>query len=149
MADPARLDYATGGDGRAAPWLKRLAAALALYPLLLLLAVYGGWLAAWVHLGHRPRPALDDPRFGDAALGAAVVPAAMLLLAAWPVFIVYLALVGVVFYRSLTPGNPATRRLAILVGAVLPWALAFVLLNADPGNVLKWSALAPPSKGAR
>lgn len=125
-------------------WVKRLTVALAFYPLLLLLGVYGAWLVAWAHLGRQPDPILDGAATADGVLGAAIVPAAMLTLAAWPMFVAYLALVGIVFYRSLTPGNPAARKLAVAALAVLPWAVAFVLLNADPGEILKWSGLTPP-----
>src|SRR4051812_38664458 len=106
MSDPPRLDYAAGDKSRSTVWVKRLVLALAFYPLLLLLCVYGGWLIAWAHLGHRPDPVFDDPMLIDKTVNAAIVPAAMLTLLAWPMFIAYLALVGVVFYGSLTPGNP-------------------------------------------
>jgi hypothetical protein len=125
-------------------WVKRLAVALVFYPLLLLMSVYGGWLVAWAELGHRPDPVFDDPALAGWVVNAAIVAAAMLMMAAWPLFIVYLALVGVWFYRTLAPGSAPPRKFAVLAAAVLPWATAFLVLDADPGDVLKWAGLEPP-----
>jgi hypothetical protein len=138
MSNPARLDYAVPGDSRTMVWVKRLAVALAFYPLLLLLAVYGGWLLAWAHMGHRPRPFIDDPRFGDAVLVATAAPVVTVYFAAGPVLLLHWALVAAVSFRPSTPDNPLARKVAIAGGAILLWAVAFLLLTADPGGVVRW-----------
>src|SRR4051794_33928422 len=144
MLDPAPLEYSSGGKGAGTVWGRLLAVVLAFFPLLLLLSVYGGWVVAWVAIGHRPGFIFDDPEDAGSAVRVAIVSAQVLLAAAWPLFIVHVALVGMMFYNHLTPGNPTRRKVAVLVAAVLPWAAAFLLFNVDPGDVLKWAGLTPP-----
>ena len=134
MPDPVQLEYSTGG--RMSLWARRLAVALTFFPLLMVASVYGGWLIAWAALGHRPVQGFDDPQYAGWRVYLAVMPAEILTAVAW--------LVCVAFYHSLTPGNPTGRKLAVLAAAVLPWAAAFVLLNADPGGVMKWAGVTPP-----
>lgn len=142
MPDPTPLDYSRGGDGPAMTWVRRLAVVLACYPPLLLACLYGGWLIAWAHLGHCPDWVWDNPH--DAFTRAALMPAEALLVAAWPALFLYLALVGAAFYRFLTPDSPLWRKAGIAGAAIIPWAAAFILLNLDPGDVVKWSGLTPP-----
>ena len=143
MPDPVPLEYSSRRSSAAVVWAKRLAVALFFCPLLLLVSVYGAWLIAWAAIGHRPRAFHDDPADAGWAVRAGMVPATILVSAAWVLFVLHLAVVGAAFYPSLTPGNPLRRRAAILAAAVLPWAAAFVLLNADPGEVMKWAGLTP------
>ena len=144
MPDPVPLEYSSGRGSAVATWSKRLAVALVFWPLLLLASVYVAWLFAWAQLGHRPEPGWDDPGSAGWLVSTAIVTATVLMSAAWVMFILHLALVGAAFYPLLTPDNPHWRRIAVLAAAVLPWAAAFVLLNADPGNVMKWAGLTPP-----
>jgi hypothetical protein len=141
MPDPVPLEYSSG-EGRVRVWMRRFAALLVLFPVLLLACVYGGWLVAWASLGRRPDPVGDNPAYVDWPAYAAAVE--LMTAVAWVVFVVHLALVGAAFYPSLTPGNPAWKKAAVLAAAVAPWAAAFVLLNADPGAVMKGAGGEPP-----
>jgi hypothetical protein len=144
MSSPTPLQYASKGQSVTTVWARRLSVVLAFFPLLLLASVYGGWLAAWAVIGHRPDPIFDPLASLGPAVNAVIMPAQLLLAAAWLVFVVHAALVGSVFHKSLVPGSPRRRKFAVLAAAVLPWAAAFVLLNVDPGQVLKWAELTPP-----
>jgi hypothetical protein len=144
MSNPPQLEYSPAGRSAGARWARRLAVLLAFFPLLLLASVYGGWLAAWAAIGHRPDSVLDDPASLGPLVNAAIMPAQLLVPAAWLVFVIHVAAVGAVFYPSLAPGGPRRRKFAVLAAAVAPWAAAFLLLNADPGQVIKWAQLTPP-----
>lgn len=56
------------------------------YPVLVALSIYVSWLVAWICLGHKPRPSLDDPtRIGGAMDLACLVSA--LALFSWPIMV--------------------------------------------------------------
>jgi len=143
MTQRPTLDYSSA---TARGWIWRLVIGLAFYPALLLVFTYGTWLVAWGKLGHRPQPGTD----GDAwQMGAVVACAARVLeaifIAAWPAFVVYAALAGAIYYRSLGAGGASRLKLiAVVAMTVAPWAAGFLVLETDPGGVLQWLGLEAP-----
>lgn len=128
------LDIATLPEGRAARAIAATADITAAYPLLVLGSVYGQWLLSWWLLGHQPRITLDDPKSIAGASWMHYITATALM--AW----LPLAFVGILanaqhlFVRR--PSWPrAGLRLAIIVTL---WLGAFLLLRADPGDVMTW-----------
>jgi len=115
-------------------WLDVLANATALYPLLVCAALYGFWCTAWWHLGHPPRPSLDDPK--DLAGTAWLHELSELLLAG--LLPGFLALVVVQVARVLRDHRQPWRALRRAAVGCAGWVGAFVLLDADPGDVLLW-----------
>ncbi len=114
-------------------WLDWLATATALYPLLVCAALYGLWFGAWWHLGHPPRPSMDDPK--GVASTAWLNLTSVLLLGLLPGS---LAMVVVQVARVLRDHRQPWRALGRAAVGCAVWAGAFVLLAADPGDVLLW-----------
>jgi hypothetical protein len=144
MTQGPTLDYHTAHAARRTLRLKRVAIVLASYPLLLSLVVYGAWFNAWATIGHPPRAGADNPgRMGD-VVKTAIHVADWFIVLSWPTFLAYGVCVGLLYYQSLVPGSSMRGKLLPLLIAVAPWAAAFLLLNADPGDVVKWAGLTPP-----
>jgi hypothetical protein len=115
-------------------WLDVLANATAFYPLLVCASLYGFWCTAWWQLGHPPRPSWDDPK--DVAGTAWLHELSELLLAG--LLPGFLALVVVQVARVLRDHRQPWRALGRAAVGCAVWAGAFVLLAADPGDVLLW-----------
>jgi hypothetical protein len=58
---PQVLDYDSRKPRPTRRWQRVIIAAFWIYPPLVPLSFYAPWLAAWLVLGHRPRPNIDDP----------------------------------------------------------------------------------------
>jgi hypothetical protein len=106
-------------------------AAALVAPLLILLGVYGAWLAAWASMGTRPRPSLDDP---SAVLGlfyyASLVPVFLM-----PIGVV--AGVGsIVASFAIERPRPKAFAWALCIGAF--WIASVALLRWDPFMVVYW-----------
>ena len=108
-----------------------------LYPVWLLGSFYLTWLIAWVQLGHRPRPMLDDPKAIGGVLDIAYyIPGILLMLV--PV----LAPLGLVasFFCPINArrGVRHSWRAAFAALYVALCALALLTLRSDPGRVVEW-----------
>ncbi|MGB2500738.1 MAG: hypothetical protein ACPIA2_13635, partial [Mariniblastus sp.] len=108
-----------------------------LYPIWLLGSFYLTWLIAWVQLGHRPRPMLDDPKsIGGIVDIAYYIPGILMTL--MPV----LAPMGLAasFFCPINArrGLRHAWRAAFAVLYVVLCAIAFLTLRFDPDRVLEW-----------
>ena len=108
-----------------------------LYPVWIAGSFYSTWLIAWVELGHRPRPMLDDPKYIGGLMDY-VYPLPALTLMALPV----LAPLGMAS-SFFTPFRGVRRRRITLsvVLAVLHvgiWTLSIWGLRNDPFRVADW-----------
>lgn len=115
-------------------WLRRAADAILLYPVLVVLFLYGEWLLAWSVLGHPPVPSWNDPKFivGSSWMHGVTSLVLFGALPALSVSVVFYPIVGM-FPRA------SPRRLAVRVLTVAAsWGALFVLLRWDPGRVLEW-----------
>ncbi len=108
-----------------------------LYPVWLLGSFYLTWLIAWIQLGHRPRPMLDDPKSIGGVLDIAYYIPGILLM-----FMPVLAPVGLAA-SFFFPVN--TRRElrygwgpALAIVYIVLCVTALLTLRADPGRVVEW-----------
>lgn len=109
------------------------------YPILTLLSLYGTWLIAWVALGHRPRPSIDDPKSIGPVVSIAHDATGLCLMGFPPALLAAWVLVGIEATRIRTREPDLALRLAILPGMeLLLWLGGFIFLACDPFNVLYW-----------
>lgn len=104
-----------------------------LYPLVLLAAITGTWLLAFLELGAMPRPNLDDPKSLHYLTQIYATEITIMLLVCAP----GAALAGLmaqflVFRKSLE------RRVMSAACLALTWVACFVLLRHDPFGILNW-----------
>jgi len=104
---------------------------IALHPLLVPIALYATWLAAFVTLGHPPRCMTDDPKSIGLLVDLAYVPSVLLLAFWYIVAFLAVALMVMLFHKY---GEIA--RLSLSMGCL--YLLVFLLLHWDPGDVLCW-----------
>ena len=95
-------------------------------PLLPLVGFYGAWALAWIALGHRPRPLLNDP---SDVLGAAYAASGLLVL--WMPIGVIVGLCSIVLFG-------VTHRLQM---RVLLWTIAIVALWVGAIGLARWDPL--------
>lgn len=133
-ASPLVRRRSSGKDHAPPPLLRLAADATLLYPLLVVLCLYGEWLLAWSVLGHPPLPSLNDPKLlaGSSRLhgltGVVLIGALPALCAS----VVFYPIVGIL-------PRPSPRRIALRALAVVAsWGALFALLRWDPGRVLEW-----------
>ncbi len=108
-----------------------------LYPVWLLGSFYVTWMIAWVQLGHRPRPMLDDPKSVGGILDIAYyVPGILVML--MPV----LAPIGLAasFFCPITTrrGRRHVLGAAFAILYVVLCAIVLLTLRSDPGRVVEW-----------
>jgi hypothetical protein len=130
MGDEKILAY--GQPARLRGWAWWRPAMLGLYPLVMLAALYGTWLAGWASLGHVPQPSLDDPKSIGRWVDPPYIVFGLLMFGAMPAAVV-LAVVAVVMLA-----RKGARVLPPLAAAAAAWVAAYVVLAADPGGVLYW-----------
>lgn len=131
MAQPVQVHASSRESSRT---LHRFAIVCLLWPLLVVVLLYGEWLLATWSLGHVPRPSADDPKniagsnwmhlFTLIAIVGAV-PAALLALV--------LSVIEIWIKR---PGM--VRVLDLIAALLVSWAVLVLLVKWDPGRVLYW-----------
>lgn len=108
----------------------------AIYPLLVLLFVYGYWLAARAVLGGWPRPSLDDPKFAIAPPVSWLYFPTMLLFLGTPIaLVVYMVSTG---WLAASLDHPIKRLKWLMVVSVPAWWICLVLTIRDPLKVVYW-----------
>ena len=108
-----------------------------LYPIWLVSSFYLTWLIAWVQLGHRPRPMLDDPKSVGGILDIAYyVPGVLLLL--MPILVPVGLAASFFCPINARPGQRHAWRAAFSVLYVVLCAIALLTLRSDPVRVVEW-----------
>jgi hypothetical protein len=125
------LNYARSAPPRYARVLGFSASAALLLPLLIAVAMYGAWFAAWYVLGHPPRPLVDDPKYAGSDLMRLIAGVAML--GALPAAGASLAL-NVLHVATSRPTRAAARLILLLAS----WLALLALFLWDPGQVFAW-----------
>ena len=109
------------------------------YPVAMLACLYATWLVAWVSLGHRPIPSLNDPKSINAAVSGCHLVTGLLLMFSLPMLLLNIG--GVIVaaaWRVYTVRRIDLMAALFVAGPVLSWAATVVVLRADPGRVLYW-----------
>lgn len=106
------------------------------YPVLVALSVYVSWLVAWICLGHKPRPSLDDPSRIGGAMDLAYFVSALAFISA-PVMIplCFFSSFGCPLRLSKKP--PLQCLFQALIYIALCGAFIATVRN-DPGDVFNW-----------
>ena len=108
-----------------------------LYPCWLVASFYLTWLIAWIQLGRFPRPSLDDPKSIGGLMDIAY-PVPGLLLLVMPV----MTPLGLASSFFCPVRKPLSKRYAfrslLVVFYIALCAMAWTLLNKDPGRVVEW-----------
>lgn len=129
----ATLDY--DGQPRGRPgWLPIVANVTAAYPLVALALLHFEWLCAWLVLGRRPVPSLDDP---NGIAGVAILHGVVgLLFFGTPAAFVTAVVSTLMYVHDRMPSAAAgvSRLVAALIG--LPVLIA--LLKWDPCEIAQW-----------
>ncbi|MDE0864736.1 MAG: hypothetical protein OSA98_13180 [Rubripirellula sp.] len=102
-----------------------------LYPVLVLVSLYGTWLLAWVALGSIPVPMRDDPK-GISMITLPYIMTNVLLMVA-PV-----GCIAGVLGQFLYHGRTMMFRFLHAGGVALLWFGSFSLVGWDPGRVVEW-----------
>lgn len=102
------------------------------YPVFLVATFYGTWFVAWLSLGHRPRPSLDDPKSIGVVVDALCFFCGLMLIG-FPVA----ALEGIVL-QFLISGYSWAQRFLRGVLLVALWLCMIGLLRWDPLKVVEW-----------
>ena len=128
------IDYAHTTARSPSVKLRRFAVASLLWPVLVVVLLYGEWLIATWSLGHVPRPSMDDPK--DIAGSSWMGPiTGLAILGAVPAALAALVLNTI----AIELHQPTIRRGLLRLGAVMmSWAVLVALVYWDPGHVLMW-----------
>lgn len=104
------------------------------WPVVIFATLYGAWFLAWYHLGHPPRPSLDDPRsIAGSAWTIDIVDA--LWLPSW-LFMWGAVATNVAYMEKYQPQRIERGRSWLAVFA--PWIILILHLFFDPLNVMLW-----------
>lgn len=105
-------------------------------PVLILAVVYGAWGVAFLQLGRRPIPSMDDPKY-IGGLSTQFTDATsiliLVLLVAWGFSLLASAIIGVL-PRTTERGR---RGMQFVLG-VVSMALLLALIRFSPGGALAW-----------
>lgn len=122
-------DVGRPGHRHWSAWLDHIAW---LFPFIMLAAPYVTWVVAWMVLGHRPRPSLDDPTsVSTVATGVYTAAGCILLLAPG------VAVAGVL-WQFMRTHTPILRRCLLAAVLCVTWVLCVFLLRWDPLRVMDW-----------
>jgi hypothetical protein len=105
------------------------------YPLALVASPYAAWLTAWMSLGRRPLPSIDDPSGISTAVDV-VYYAGGLLLVFFP-----LAIGGglaALIHRTTMTGLSMRSAVAELALYAALWTAAISFLRWDPAQIMAW-----------
>ena len=132
VSDDTNLNVVPASRARITLW-----ALVYFYPIWLITAFYLTWLIAWIQLGYRPRPMLDDPK-SIGGLMDLVYPVPGIIAMAMPI-LAPLGFVAAFFYPvNANGGDRYTIRTALALFYIALCVLTLVLLRADGGRLVEW-----------
>ena len=106
------------------------------YPVIATFSVYFYWIVAWLLLGHRPRPSVDDPKEVGWAMGYVYNIVLIMVVLLPPMS------VGGLVWAILCPIRSLRERRFGRVMIVVAYALlafsVWKLATLDPGQVFEW-----------
>src|SRR5262245_46837926 len=111
------------------------------YPLAFIFCLHSAWVAAWLELGHPPRPSLDDPK--DLGLGVLVFHlATWLLMFGTPLGAIVSAVVMIrAIARQATESPVRGTQIVTFVALTAGfWFLAFSIVYGGFSKVFDWFA---------
>src|SRR6185312_12782716 len=112
---------------------------MALYPMILLSALYAAWFIAWHALGHPPRPSLDDPKFISPLVDKACDAAGIVMMGTFLSLLACILLTAVMFGRSwFAKDNPQSRVDLSPIFILLTWFAGIGIILVEPSRVLEW-----------
>jgi hypothetical protein len=129
MAHTLAYSTSRGGNGRDR-LIRAVHAAALVFPLLPPAAEYGAYLLAWVKLGARPVPLLNDPEVLGPAYYLSVLPL-LLMPAGW---MLALCSAEMLWVHGESRGRVVTRAMLL----VMLWAAAIAFMRWDPWRVGEW-----------
>lgn len=107
-----------------------------LYPVLATCPVYLTWLLAWVFLGHRPQPSVDDPLSINALMDC-VHFASILLSVPFPMLSLFGLLAAV--QCPIASIRQSRIKLAVIICSyILMYVGVMAWVRSDPGQVFMW-----------
>jgi len=109
------------------------------FPVVALTSVYVTWLTAWLALGHRPRPSLDDPKSIGLVVEINYMISLLLLICSVPALGLCVCFVSNEVVRFPRHKQARVASVAALAGfAVISLIYTYSMLAADPGRVFYW-----------
>ncbi len=120
-------------------WIRLFTWSSCIYPITAIICLYTAWLAAWIHVGHRPRNTFDDPKY----LGLWVeIPYKLTYLHLLNhkealKYCSILVLLNICYWFIDRKSRGIELAILLFAPAVL-WLMFFLLLGWDPGGVLEW-----------
>ncbi len=104
------------------------------YPLLLLASLYSQWLLSWAVLGYPPQPSFDDPK---SIVGVSWMHdfTGLIFLSCIPMLFGGLVFNTLYIFNRRLKGIRILRRILLFL---MSWLVMFLLLQSDPGAILKW-----------
>lgn len=129
--DRQEVSEATGGRGLAIAWSLAF-----FYPLIAVAFVYLYWGLAWVLLGHRPRPSVDDPKDIGVAIDFVYNIGILLVVLLPPMSVGSLVCAILCPIRSLRERR--FGRLMLAIANAFIFYCVWKLVKFDPGHVFEW-----------
>ena len=116
-----------------------MTAILATLPVLMPGMLLVTWCLAWLALGHRPVPMIDDPKGIDNALmQAAYIGTILLMIMVPPAFILTAFMLLASGLRVIADRNRLRGFLVLLAYAITTTALAYVLVRTMREDIGTW-----------
>lgn len=132
MANPYQMPTTSLSPSKRYGWHTGISALAWAYPFVLMSGFYGTWLAAWLVLGHIPRPSLDDPARISWIVTILYGLTGLLLVAMLPALLIG-AMLKIFNFRY-----PLLRRFLHFGLFVMLWAVTILFLRWDPVRVIEW-----------
>ncbi len=105
------------------------------YPFSLVMGFYATWLAAWMVLGHPPRPSIDDPMQISGWVDVPYVVTEILLVG-FPIAVIGGVAATFRHARVRHLSRPASLGWALLLAEI--WCGVILVFRFDPMHVVNW-----------
>lgn len=106
-----------------------------LYPPLWVASPYVAWLVAWLVLGYRPQPYLDDPKYIAPVVDVFYWLAMLMMIVMPAAFMLGVTAIGLHIVQKRRPLSTAALLGTLFIAL---WAMAILFLRWDPLRVGDW-----------